>query len=163
MMDSTPPKAFVVDVDGVMTTGHSVYTADGKRSKIFGPDDHDALLLLKPHLDIHFVTGDHRGFSITKRRIVQDMKFPLQLISSQERIPWIQTRWPLKTVIYMGDSFADAHVFEKIGYAIAPQNAFFTTKKKAHYVTQGGGGNRAVAEACLHIIDKFFGHMGIQT
>ena len=41
------PKAFLLDVDGVMTTGQFAYTADGKAMKIFGPDDNDALSLLK--------------------------------------------------------------------------------------------------------------------
>ena len=43
------PKFFVLDVDGVMTTGHFFYTKSGKVMKMFGPDDHDALLLLKKH------------------------------------------------------------------------------------------------------------------
>ena len=31
------PKVFILDVDGVMTTGHFIYTKDGKSMKIFGP------------------------------------------------------------------------------------------------------------------------------
>ena len=37
------PKIFLIDVDGVMTTGQFAYTANGKTMKIFGPDDNDAL------------------------------------------------------------------------------------------------------------------------
>ena len=40
-------KVFISDVDGVLTTGQFIYTADGKSSKIFGPDDNDGLSLLK--------------------------------------------------------------------------------------------------------------------
>ena len=39
-------KNFVIDVDGVMTDGQFYYTAEGKVMKVFGPNDHDALLLL---------------------------------------------------------------------------------------------------------------------
>jgi 3-deoxy-D-manno-octulosonate 8-phosphate phosphatase (KDO 8-P phosphatase) len=46
---------FVVDVDGVMTTGHFMYTAEGKVMKIFGPEDNDGLSLLKPYLEIPFI------------------------------------------------------------------------------------------------------------
>ena len=70
------PKVFLLDVDGVMTTGQFFYTKQGKVMKVFGPDDHDALSLLKPFLEIKFLTGDKKGFKITQKRIVNDMKFP---------------------------------------------------------------------------------------
>ena len=50
------PKIFLLDVDGVMTTGEFLYSEEGKLLKIFGPDDHDALTLLKPYIDIRFIT-----------------------------------------------------------------------------------------------------------
>ncbi|HCM84428.1 MAG TPA: phosphatase, partial [Rhodospirillaceae bacterium] len=68
------PKAFILDVDGVMTDASFFYTAEGKVLKRFGSDDHDGLSLLKPYLEIRFVTGDHRGYPISEARIVKDMK-----------------------------------------------------------------------------------------
>jgi 3-deoxy-D-manno-octulosonate 8-phosphate phosphatase (KDO 8-P phosphatase) len=47
-------------------------------------------------------------------------------------------------------------VFDKVGYSIAPNNADSNLKKKADYVTDRAGGDRAVAEACLHILEIFF-------
>ena len=41
------PKVFLLDVDGVMTTGQFAYTTNGKTMKIFGPDDNDALQITK--------------------------------------------------------------------------------------------------------------------
>jgi hypothetical protein len=38
------PLHVCLDVDGVMTTGEFYYSADGKVMKVFGPDDHNALL-----------------------------------------------------------------------------------------------------------------------
>ena len=38
---------FIIDVDGVLSTGQFLYDVNGKRFKIFGPDDNDALKLLK--------------------------------------------------------------------------------------------------------------------
>lgn len=46
-MADKKPKCFILDVDGVMTTGHFLYTAEGKVMKIFGPDDNDGLSLKK--------------------------------------------------------------------------------------------------------------------
>jgi 3-deoxy-D-manno-octulosonate 8-phosphate phosphatase (KDO 8-P phosphatase) len=150
------PKVFLIDVDGVMTTGQFAYTANGKTMKIFGPDDNDALSLLKNLIEIRFVTGDKNGLEITKRRIVDDMNFPLDVVSVVNRIDWISERYNPEEVIYMGDGIFDHYVFKKIGYSITPANADAFAKKSADYVTKRNGGDRAVAEACLHILEKFF-------
>ena len=145
---------FILDVDGVLTTGHFYYSK--KVIKVFGPDDNDALSLLKPFLEIIFVTGDKRGFEISKKRIDDDMGFPIHLVSTTKRINWISERYSPKKVIYMGDGIFDHYVMKKVGYSIAPSNADITAKKTSNYVTKRGGGERAVAEACLHILEKFF-------
>jgi len=149
-------KVFILDVDGVMTTGHFVYSEQGKVLKIFGPDDNDALRLLNPHVEIRFVTGDRKGFSISNKRIKEDMGFNLDLVSTINRIDWIKERYDPKEVIYMGDGIFDHYVMKEVGYSIAPKNADSLAKSSAHYVTERKGGDRAVAEASLHLMDKFF-------
>jgi 3-deoxy-D-manno-octulosonate 8-phosphate phosphatase (KDO 8-P phosphatase) len=155
-MTDKKPKCFILDVDGVMTTGHFLYTSEGKVMKIFGPDDNDALSLLKNDIEIKFVTGDKKGFSISHKRIVDDMKFPLELVSTIRRIDWIKEHYALEDVIYMGDGIFDHYVMRYVGYAISPANGDRLAKKYADFVTQRSGGDRAVAEACLHIMEKFF-------
>ena len=150
------PKIFILDVDGVMTTGEFFYSEEGKLLKIFGPDDHDALTLLKPYLEIRFITGDKKGFNISKKRIVEDMKFKLDLVSTVRRIDWIKDKYNCNDVIYMGDGIFDHYVMREVGYSIAPSNGDPFTKKTANFVTERSGGDRSVAEACLHILDKFF-------
>ena len=148
-------KAFILDIDGVMTDGVMYYTTDGKVMKAFGADDHEALKMIKDKIHIEFVSGDFRGFPITERRI-KDMGFPVTLIEGVEnRASWIDTNWGLKETIYMGDSIWDAPFFEKVGYSICPADGFYTAREKASYVTQHSGGHRAVAEACMHIKEKF--------
>lgn len=150
------PKNLILDVDGVMTTGEFFYTADGKMMKVFGADDNDGLSLLKPYLDIRFVTGDKKGFAISKKRIEDDMGFPLDLVSTIRRIDWIKSKYDPQKVIYIGDGIFDHYVMREVGYSIAPANADKLAKHYANYVTTRGGGDRAVAEACLHILEKFF-------
>jgi len=150
------PEVFILDVDGVMTDGKFWYTKEGKVMKMFGPDDHDGLSLLKPYLEIRFVTGDHNGFSIAQKRISEDMKFPLDLVSTIKRVEWIKERYSLDKVIYMGDGIFDHYVFREIAYAIAPANADTYAQKTSHFVTHRAGGDRAVAEASLHILERFF-------
>ena len=149
-------KVFIIDVDGVMTTGHFLYSKSGKQMKIFGPDDNDGLCLLKPYIEIRFVTGDKKGFPISNKRIKDDMKFELDLVSTIKRIEWINERYNPKEVIYMGDGIFDHYVMKAVGYSIAPANSDRMAKTQANYVTERAGGDRAVAEACLHIMQKFF-------
>jgi 3-deoxy-D-manno-octulosonate 8-phosphate phosphatase (KDO 8-P phosphatase) len=150
------PKCFILDVDGVMTTGQFLYTSDGKAMKIFGPDDNDGLSLLKPFIEIRFVTGDKKGFPISKKRIVDDMGFSLDIVSTIRRIDWIAELYDKDEVIYMGDGIFDHYVMKQVGYSIAPANADRIAKEYANYITERSGGDRAVAEACLHILEKFF-------
>ncbi len=150
------PKVFIMDIDGVMTDGTFYYTAEGKVMKKFGADDNDALSLLKPFMQIICVTGDKRGFPISNKRIAEDMHLELQLVSTIRRIEWIKERFDPETVIYMGDGIFDHYVMREVGYAIAPANSDENAKNAANYVCKRSGGDRAVAEACLHILEKFF-------
>jgi 3-deoxy-D-manno-octulosonate 8-phosphate phosphatase (KDO 8-P phosphatase) len=150
------PKCFILDVDGVMTTGQFLYSKKGKEFKVFGPDDSDALKILKEFLPIYFISADKRGFSISKKRIEKDMGFTLELVSSKDRVKWISERWDLNSVIYMGDGFWDAFIFKQIKLGIAPQNAFYKAKEYAGYITKHNSGDRAVAEAALFILEKYF-------
>jgi hypothetical protein len=84
------------------------------------------------------------------------MGYAVSLVSTFERIQWIRDRFnPLET-IYMGDGIYDPLVFEHVGFSIAPANAFYNTKKYAKFVTDSKGGEGAVAEAVIYIIEKIF-------
>ena len=156
MGKNSKPEIFILDVDGVLSTGHFIYSKDGKILKIFGPDDNDGLSLLKPYLNILFVTGDKKGFEISKKRIVEDMGYELHLVSTIKRISWIKERFHVKKVIYMGDGIFDHYVMREVLYSISTSNSDPEAKACASYITQRKGGERAVAEACLHLLSKFF-------
>jgi 3-deoxy-D-manno-octulosonate 8-phosphate phosphatase (KDO 8-P phosphatase) len=149
-------KVLILDVDGVITTGQFLYSEEGKQMKVFGPDDHDGLKLLNPFLEIRFVTGDSKGFAISRKRVTEDMKFDLDLVSTFKRIDWIKERYKPEEVIYMGDGIFDHYVMREVGYSIAPSSSDRVAKSHANYVTERAGGDRAVAEACIHILQEFF-------
>ena len=134
------PKVFILDVDGVLTTGQFFYSAAGKLMKVFGADDNDALSLLRGKLEIRFVTGDKRGFSISKKRIVDDMGYKLDLVSTIRRLEWIREHYSIDSVIYMGDGIFDHHVMSNVGYSLAAQNADKNAKAFASFITARSGG-----------------------
>ena len=148
-------KTLIIDVDGVMTDGKFYYSYDGKVMKAFGADDHDALSILRKYINIVFVTGDKKDTEYLKRELPH-MGFPLYLVSTVQRVEWIQKRFDLKKCIYIGDGFFDYLVMQKVGYSLTPNNSANFTKKNTHHVLRRSGGDRAVAEACLFILKKFF-------
>lgn len=150
-------KNIIFDVDGVFTDGCFYYSENGKILKMFGDADNDALSIIKNKFHIEMVTGDKRGFSISKKRIETDMGYPLSLVSTYERLDWIKDKFNPNETIYMGDGIYDPLVFKGVGYSIAPANAFFNTKKYADHITKSSGGRGAVAEAIIHILEKISG------
>ena len=150
------PQVCIFDVDGVLTDGKFYYSEQGKLLKRFGPDDNDGLSILEKFVEVRFVTGDRKGFEISRKRIVEDMGYRLDLVSTVDRIDWIKEKYMAKNVLYMGDGIFDHFVMQEVGYSIAPHDGHRHSVEHADFVTTRRGGDRAVAEACLHIIMKFF-------
>src|SRR5210317_1758657 len=95
------PKIVIIDVDGVMTTGHFFYSKLGKVFKIFGPHDTDGLNLIKKKIKILFVTADKKGFGISKKRIVDDLGYKLIYSHHDKRYELIK-KYGFENVIYIG-------------------------------------------------------------
>jgi 3-deoxy-D-manno-octulosonate 8-phosphate phosphatase (KDO 8-P phosphatase) len=146
---------FILDVDGVMTTGVFLYSEKGKTYKIFGPHDNDGLKLLKNKIKIKFITADKRGFSITKKRINKDMGFELDLVSEKDRLGYLNDNYSFSNLIYMGDGYHDASILRESIFGIAPKNARKEAKEAADFITESNSGEGAVLDACLEIIKVF--------
>lgn len=155
-MNNYSIRYFVLDVDGVLTTGQFIYSKHGKLYKIFGPHDNDGIKLLKGRLEIRFLTADRRGFSISKKRIVDDMGQRLDYVNEDTRLQYVSDTFGLENTIYMGDGIHDVSILKGCAYGIAPNNARREAKKAADYITPSNGGEGAVLDACLKIAKTFF-------
>ena len=98
-----------------------------------------------------------RRFPISKKRIQEDMGYKLSLVSTTKRLEWIKSKFDAKKVIYMGDGIFDHLVMKKVLYSIAPNGCLDHVSKTANFKTKNYPGNRAVAEAVIHILKHFFG------
>ena len=145
-----------MDVDGVMTTGQFIYSDKGKQYKIFGPHDSDGLKIIKKKIKINFVTADKRGFLISKKRISKDMGYNLNLVSEEDRYQYLNKKFGIKNIIYMGDGIYDAKILSDCYYGISPKNARTEAKKSSDFITKNRSAEGAVLDACLHIDKKFF-------
>ena len=156
MQGKINPKVFILDVDGVMTTGHFFYSQDGKEYKVFGSHDNDGLKLLNDRVNLQFITADKRGFPITKKRIVDDMGFELDLVSEHDRFEYIRKKYGFQNLIYMGDGYHDAKILKASMFGIAPKNARKEARVASDYVTESKSGEGAVMDACLEIIKRYY-------
>ena len=145
----------LLDVDGVLNTGQFLYSSEGKAYKIFGPHDNDGLKLIKDKIKIKFITADKRGYPITKKRVVDDMGYNLDLVSEQDRFEYIKENYDLKNLIYMGDGYYDAKILKECKFGIAPASARKEAKAAADFVTESKAGEGAVLDACLEIKRRF--------
>ena len=143
----------IFDVDGVLSTGQFLYDENGKRYKTFGPDDALALQLLRERISVVIVSGDKRGWDISKKR-VSDMGFDLTYAPSLMRVEWLEQRWKANEVFYMGDSFTDIAPSDWARYAICPNDSFYLLRNYVDYICVHDGGHRAVAEAVFKIYEQ---------
>jgi 3-deoxy-D-manno-octulosonate 8-phosphate phosphatase (KDO 8-P phosphatase) len=137
----------VIDIDGCMTDGGLIVDEFGMRAfKTFGPDDHDAIreAIDSFGLDVQFVTADKLGLKISEAR-AEHMRIPLTCCKPNNRCSALRVD-PERTV-YVGDGYWDWQVFSRVGFGIAPNDAWPETRAAADAVTSRTGGHRAVAQA----------------
>ena len=151
-------KRFILDVDGVLNDGMLYWGTDGKPFKAFGNYDHDGLKFLREHIAIEFVSADENGWPITYNRVTEHMKFPVTMVKEKDRLNFVLSKGDSSETIFMGDGPYDAKIFPHVGLSIAPAQAWRTAIHAATYVTQRKGGEGAVMDACVYIMDK----MGIE-
>lgn len=145
----------VLDIDGVLNTGHILYSSRGKMYKVFGPHDKDGLNIIKNYLtDITFITADVTGWKITYARIVKDWKYdPSQLIlvKEEDRMRWFEKNCDFETTAYMADGFNDSPILKRVKVGIAPASARIEAREAARYITPSKAGEGAVLDACLFL------------
>lgn len=155
-------KTLVLDVDGVLNTGHLLYSKDGKMFKVFGPHDKDGLKIIASLIsDIKFITADAIGWDITYARIVTDWKFTpsqLTLVPEETRMKWFEENCDFEHTAFIGDGYNDAPILERVKIGIAPANARKEAKNAADYVTESDSGSGAVLDACLYLKDIINGY-----
>jgi len=141
------------DVDGVLSDGSFIYTKRGKVAKVFGTGDSDALKLLKGLMNVHLVTADYKGSSITARR-AKDMNFPLLVLSPRKRAEYFASLHSSSKIFYMGDSFLDQFVFRSAHISACPADGDPAARAAATFVTDAQAGRGAVSEAVFRLLEE---------
>lgn len=153
-------KLVLMDVDGVMTNGHlyNFPDANGQMTETKGFDSQDGIALqwlswygIKSGL----ISGRNSPATVERAKQVK-MTYVYQ--GHIEKIPILQeiltdAKIQSDEVCYLGDDLTDIVVMNRVGLAVATQNARKEVKGKAHYVTKAPGGNGAVREVIEMILE----------
>lgn len=148
-MNKAKIKAFIFDVDGVLTGGEIIYTNGGEEAKVFNIKDGWAIVESKKH---GFVTGIITGRSselVAKRAAELKIDFLVQgELKKLDAYENFKAKYAIKDeeIAYIGDDLIDLPILTRCGFAVCPSDANDEVKKRVHLVSRFVGGKGAVRE-----------------
>jgi 3-deoxy-D-manno-octulosonate 8-phosphate phosphatase (KDO 8-P phosphatase) len=144
-------KLMIFDVDGVLTDGGLMFTAEGDWMKAFNSmDGHGAKLLREADIDTAIITGRRSGIVVERAKNLQ-ITHVYQGVEDK-RVAFADllktTGMKPEECGYMGDDWPDLAVMLRVGFAAAPANSHPEVIARAHWVSEARGGHGAVREVC---------------
>ena len=154
-------RAFVFDVDGVMTNGKVMITSEGEMYREMDTRDGFALkyALLKG-FKIGIISG---GTNEGVRKRLELLGVNKVYLGINEKViafdDFVSTfNINPDQVLYMGDDVPDVPVMEKVGVSTCPQDALPDVKRVVDYVSHKKGGDgcvREIVEQVMRVQDKW--------
>ena len=148
-------KIFLCDVDGILTDGTVIISADGETKRFNIQDGLGLKLLQREGIKVGWISN--RPSSVTLRR-AEELKVDFlnqdkssKLGAAEKILKKTGLSW--SEVCYMGDDVVDLPVLDACGLAISVPDAPAAVKRCAHIVTRRRGGEGAVREACELLIE----------
>jgi 3-deoxy-D-manno-octulosonate 8-phosphate phosphatase (KDO 8-P phosphatase) len=151
----------IFDVDGVLTDGSLYLGDDGQEYKAFNSrDGHGMKMLQQSGVVIGIITG--RSSEVVRIRM-QSLGIEHVYQGKQEKLPaYVKLRDKLglqdHQVAYVGDDVVDLPIMNRIGLAIAVNDAHPLVIQHAHWQTPHAGGRGAGRDVC-EMIMQAQGHL----
>lgn len=148
-------KLLIFDVDGVLTSGHIIFGAEGETVKEFYAQDGLGISLAhKAGLKTAIITG--RESEMVRRRGAE-LKIGDVYQGAVDKVTALQELvtkhgLALEEIAYVGDDINDLPVMVQVGLPCAVGNAVPEVRAAAKYITGRHGGNGAVREVIEHIL-----------
>lgn len=158
LMNLKKIKAFVFDVDGVLTDGGLLADLNGEFYRTFDSKDGFGLrMAMMQGYGLGIITGG-RSESIRQRFLAcgfQDEDIYLHSRNKMEEFADFCKRHTLKPeeVMYFGDDIPDIDVMRACGCGVAPADAVEEAKDAADYISTRPGGKGCVRE-CIEMVLK---------
>ncbi len=148
-------EAFVFDVDGVMTDGGIIPTADGDFIRRYNAKDGYALAYaVKLGYKICIITGG-RGRMLERR--LQMLGIHRYYTDCMDKITTLRNYFAEEGldpahVIYMGDDIPDLECMREVGIPVCPADAASEVLETARYVSEFNGGAGAVRDIIEQVL-----------
>ncbi len=148
-------KLVLTDVDGCLTDGTVYYGSNHEKYKKFNMQDGMALKILKKNNILSgIISADN---SEATRYRAEDLKFDYICININDKLQKFneileKNNITEDEVAYMGDDIQDICILERVGQAVAPNNAVKQVKEIVKYTTKKNGGDGAFREFVEYII-----------
>ncbi len=149
MRDLEKIKAFLFDVDGVLTGGEIIYANGGEEAKAFNIKDGWAIVEIKNH---GFISGIITGRSselVTKRAAELKIDYLVQgELKKLEAYERFKEQYELQDeeIAYIGDDLIDLPILIRCGFAVCPADSCKEVRKRVHLISEFGGGKGAARE-----------------
>lgn len=156
-MSVTEIRLIVLDVDGVLTSGHLHYAGITYESKTFHVHDGCAIKLWQAQGGTVAILSGRTSISVQARARELGIKSVRQGSSDklgdyQKLLKKLQIED--RQVCCAGDDLPDLPILLRCGFAVAPADAVPAVKRVADYVTQRPAGGGAVAELIELVLRK---------
>lgn len=154
-------KAFIFDVDGVLSPDSIPLAEDGTPMRLVNIKDGFAInLAIKKGFDVAIITGgDSEAVRMRFERLGVKHIYMKSKIKIHDLKDYLQkTGYSSEDIMYAGDDLPDFHVMETVGLAVAPANAAPEIKAIAQYISHCDGGEgvaRDVIEQVLRAQDMW--------
>ncbi len=161
--DLSKIKAFIFDVDGVLSPNSIPLSLTGEPMRMVNIKDGYAINLAVKHgYSVAIITGaDTENIRLRFSRLgVKDiyMKSRVKIIDFNDYMQ--KTGFKPEEILYSGDDLPDYHVMETVGLAVAPADAAPEIKGVAQYISHCKGGDgvaRDVIEQVMKAQGKWMG------
>lgn len=148
-------KLMIFDVDGVLTDGSLMFTAQGDYMKSFNSlDGHGLKLLGEAQIQTAIITGRRSDIVLAR---AQELRISHIYQGAANKVEAFVELMREASVTaeqcgYMGDDWPDLGVMTRCGFAAAPANAHPEVIARAHWVSEARGGQGAAREVCDTIL-----------
>ncbi|WP_299061913.1 HAD family hydrolase [uncultured Polaribacter sp.] len=150
-------KAFLLDVDGVLTDGSIIYDNDGLEYKKFNVKDGQIISHLKSlGFFIGVITG--RESDVVKNRC-KELKIDFHKHGIKNKLIEYQKFKETYNVnddeiVYVGDDIIDLCILSKCGLSVTPNDARFYMKESVDIITESKGGEGVFRDIADFVLDS---------
>jgi 3-deoxy-D-manno-octulosonate 8-phosphate phosphatase (KDO 8-P phosphatase) len=158
-------KAFVLDVDGVLTDGRVLVNEAGEQLRTFNIKDGYAMqLAVKRGYPIIVITGGNSAGVVKRLKGLGVQEVHSGIANKIEKLKEVLSSHNLtfEDILYMGDDMPDFECMQLAGLATCPADAVEEIKGICHYISPKLGGDGAVRDVMEKVL-KLQGNWQMDT